>query len=278
MRVRDNRGQGAEVRPTHGSWREHSDRDLIAAMRANVSPAFDEFVARYQPLLLARAGRFGLPAWQREEYVIEVLESTILRFVKPGIQPPAEMAAYLTRTLSNRLLDAVRAHGARTRHEQAAADRTAPAYEQAVTSLASQDALEGSAVFRDASASDPPPGIAQLAAALIHQMSEEEHNLISWESNMIPHRTIALWLGISHAAATKRIWRLRARLREIAARHARTLSPAEQDDIDRFMHRLGRPAPQAANSRAMVAEGASSPYRTAEAMEASTTIEEEIDE
>ena len=278
MRVRDNPGQGAEVCPTHGSWREHSDRELIAAMRANVSPAFDEFVARYQPLLLARAGRFGLPAWQREECVIEVLESTILRFVKPGVQPPAEMAAYLTRTLSNRLLDAVRAHGARTRHELAAADRTAPAYEQAVTSLASQHALEGSTVPRDASASDPPPGITRLAAALIREMSEEERNLISWESNMIPHRTIALWLGISHAAATKRIWRLRARLREVAARHARTLPPAEQDDIDRFMHRLGRRAPQAANSPEKVAEEAPTPYRTAEAMEASSMIEEEIDE
>ena len=278
MRFRDTRGQGAEARPTHDSWRERSDRELIAAMRANLSPAFDEFVARYQPLLLARAGRFGLPVWEHEECVTEVLESTILRFVTPGMQPPARMAAYLTRTLSNRLLDAVRAQRARAKHEQAAVDRSAPAFEQAVTSLASQHALEGCATAPDAPLRDLPAGVARLVEALIEEMNEEERMLISWEGNMIPHRTMALWLGISHAAATKRVWRLRARLREVATRHARALPPGEGNEIERFMRRRLRSASHAWDSRTKVAEGTGSPYKTAEAMQASPTIEEESDE
>lgn len=278
MRRRDNRGPEAEARAPYHSWRERSDRELIAAMRANVSPAFDEFVARYQPLLLARTGRSGLPEWQREECVTEVLESAILRVMKPGVQPPAEMAAYLTRTLHNRLVDVARAQGTRAQREHAAVDRSAPALERAVTSLASQHAVESCTADRYAPSPDLPPALARLSEALIKQMTEEERALISWEGNMIPHRTIALWLGISHAAATKRVWRLRARLREVAARHAQSLNAAEREEIDQLMHRSVKCGKNAMYSPAKVAEATGPPYRNAEPGKASRTIEDEIDE
>jgi DNA-directed RNA polymerase specialized sigma24 family protein len=206
-------------------------------MRADISAAFEEFVARYRPLLLARCRRFELPQWEREDCVADTLESMMLRLVRPDVRAPKEMAAYLTRALHNRLVDITRLRAARVAEAECASDWNHPGAEGAVTALISQHAIRSSAETSTGITATLSPALERLARALLDPLTDEERQLIGWESNMIPHRTIAAWLGSSHAATTKRIWRLRARLRETALRHADSLPPAERNEIERIINR-----------------------------------------
>jgi hypothetical protein len=106
--------------------------------------------------------------------------------------------------------------------------------------------MEGMIAARDsldAAAPSMSPALERLAQALVQPLTDDERQLIGWESNMIPHRTIAAWLGLSHAAATKRIWRLRARLREVALRYSETLAPAERREVERVINRNAATGP-----------------------------------
>ena len=217
-------------------WRSRSDRELIVEMRRGISAAFDEFIARYAPLLRSRTGWTRLPEWEREDCVAEALETVILHLLQPEVRAPASMAAYLTRALRNRLTDAGRAREARTAGEGSGADRNNPAMNRVVTSAVSRYSVDACAPAGMAP-TGLPRGLERLAAALVRPLTDEERLLVTWEGNMIPHRTIAAWLGISRAAATKRIWRLRTRLREAAAVYASSLPPREQDEIVRFVDR-----------------------------------------
>ena len=227
MEHRDDESCEHSAQPPRTAWRARSDRELIVAMRADISAAFDEFVARYQPLLLARSRRFDIPHWEREDCVADVLESMMLRLLKPEVRAPKEMAAYLVRVLHNRLVDVFRARAAREAEPGAMADSSATAME---APFATRGAL-------DVATPSLSPALERLAHALMDPLTEEERQLIGWESNMIPHRTIAAWLGVSHAAATKRMWRLRARLRETAVRYSESLAPAERAEIERVINR-----------------------------------------
>ena len=242
----------------HGNaWRSRSDRELIVAMRAGTSAAFDEFVARYEPLLQLRSRRVRLPEWERDECVAETLESVILHLLKPNVRAPATMAGYLTRALYNRLEDARRARSVRWKREGSAADRSDRARDGAVTSVVSAYTVHA-CTSMNAESLQLAPGLERLAAALLQPLSDDERLLIGWESSMIPHRTVAEWLGISRGAATKRIWRLRERLRAIAAAHIRALTPAERLEVERFV--LRQLESQDENQVRVAAERTRSPY------------------
>lgn len=227
--------QGA-AHPPRTTWRGRSDRELVVAMRADVSLAFEEFVARYRPLLLARSRRFDLSQWEREDCVADTLEAMMLRLVRPDIRAPEEMAAYLTRALHNRLVDIARARAAQATDE-CTANWSKPGADRTVAVIVPQHAVMPCDDAAVGISSGLSPAVERLARALLDPLTEDERQLIGWESNMIPHRTIAAWLGVSHAAATKRIWRLRARLREIALGHADSLAPSERGEIERIINR-----------------------------------------
>ncbi len=249
------------ARSARTTWRARSDRELIVAMRADIGAAFEEFVARYQPLLLARSRRFDMPQWEREDCVAEVLESMMLRLVRPDVRAPREMAAYLTRALHNRLVDIVRARTARVAEASCMADWSHVALEGAVTALASRHAVTSCGAFPKETSSALSPVLERLARALTDPLSDDERQLIGWESNMIPHRTIAEWLGVSHAAATKRIWRLRTRLRELAMKHVEALGLEDRAEVERVIDRLQPAAPNQKDGTASIAAAGSSPHR-----------------
>jgi len=231
---KDGKSVQESTHPLRPTWRGRSDRELVVAMRANISAAFEEFVARYTPLLLARSRRFELPQWEREDCVADTLESMMLRLVRPDVRAPKEMAAYLTRALHNRLVDITRQRAARVAEAECDTDWH---HSGAVTALVSQHGSIASCEMAPGMTSTISPALERLSRALLDPLTDGERQLIGWESNMIPHRTIAAWLGLSHAAATKRIWRLRARLREIAVRHAESLGPAERLEVGRIINR-----------------------------------------
>lgn len=275
MEQRERGDEGHPGSRRSDTWRTRSDRELIVAMRAGASAAFDEFVARYEPLLRYRSRHMQLAEWERDDCVADTLESVVVHLLKPNVRAPAKMAAYLTRALYNELTDARRALQARVSREEDAVDWSDRARDRAVTSVVSEYTVHA-CLPADTARLQLAPGLERLAAALVQPLSDDERLLIGWEGSMIPHRTIAEWLGISRGAATKRIWRLRERLRGLATAHIRSLAPTERSEVGRFV--LRRFEEDEGRKARVAAESTRSPQRPGDDINASPAREGHSDD
>jgi DNA-directed RNA polymerase specialized sigma24 family protein len=207
-------------------------------MRAGDPAAFREFVARFRPLLRATARRLDAPLVPGDDLVEELLGDAALALTAAGARTPRSLAAYLVASLRHRFLNAERER----RRRQASAERawgTAEGSEGVVESTYGEATLRAS---RGAAGADAAPGggaLGRLAEALLAPLGETERALLVWASHDVPHREIARWLGITHAAARKRVERLRERLRADAVRYAAGASAADRAVLERFFRRAG---------------------------------------
>lgn len=233
-------GDDGGARVVARAW---SDRELVLAMRRDEPRAFTEFVARFRPLLLHRAALLRVWPGEREELVVDVLDDAATRLADPAHRPPRYLAAYLVRALHHRVLNRRRA-GARRRvvAERAAREMETHA-ERAVLTVCSESALRASH-GPDWAAPPINPALARLAAALERRLTEDERRLIGWLGAHVPQRHIAAWLGISYGAVSKRIARLRARMRGAADAYIAAQGEPERAALRRFFERL---APEDSN-------------------------------
>ena len=82
--------------PTAKDWNDHR---LVAEMRSRDSVAFEEFFARFAPLLRDEASRLRLQPAHREEAVVECLEQTALALIREPAVMPASLAGELVARL-----------------------------------------------------------------------------------------------------------------------------------------------------------------------------------
>jgi len=193
------------------------DAALVAALRCQDESALREFYLRFRPMLLVVAARCGVPPGEREPLVEDCLTDIAIHFISVPASPPRSLAAYLARSLRNRVLNAERA-----RLRAAAAHGVGTAGEPTEGQLAgsSEHARRASGEL-----DEPPlsPALQRLAATLVAGLSEDDRLLAAWMSQCAPARDIAVWLGIAHKAASKRIERLRERLQAAALRHVESV-------------------------------------------------------
>jgi hypothetical protein len=78
-----------------------------------------------------------------------------------------------------------------------------------------------------------------LAAVFDAAMTADDRVMATWLANGVTQRQIAEWLGLSDAAASKRVSRLRARLRAVAARHAAGAEAGDRRVLAGFLRRAG---------------------------------------
>lgn len=213
--------------------------ELVLAMRRDEEGAFTEFVARFHPLLLQQAKMAHVPPGERDELVTEVLGDVAVHVAAPGAPLPRSVAGYLVTSLRHRLLNARRNGARRERWSEGALTELETHPERAVLTTCSEASLRAS---RGAGWEPSPlrPALARLAAALDGELTDEERRIVSWLGHKISHRQIAEWLGITPTAAAKRAARLRARLRNAAARYAAGCSAAERAELERFFQRVAR--------------------------------------
>ena len=227
----------AEQRLAGDRYRALGDRELLMAMRSGESAAFDEFVARFHPILLHYARLARVPSEAREELVIELLGDAASRFVSAEHPLPGSVAAYLVTALRHRALNMRRDRARRMQRCDDALDTVGAPGEWAVVSLCSEATVRASR-SPDWDTPSMSPALVGLAAALDQKLSDDERRLLGWLAHYIPQRQIATWLGISHAAVAKRVERLRARLRVDAERYVAEQSPVEQSELHRFFQRV----------------------------------------
>lgn len=217
-------------------YRALSDEELIRALRNDESPAFVEFVLRYQPALLAQARRAGIPRAERRDWVIDLLHDVALKLVSARQPIRRSLQAYLLAACRYRAVNQYRAAERRHRQEAAAEIGVAEGDGRLLLDGCSQYSLRVSEGAADEAAS-LSPALHRLASMLDCRLTAEEQRILNWVSRCIPQREIAASLGISHMAAAQRIGRLRKRLREVAVRYAGTLRAEERAELYRFFRR-----------------------------------------
>jgi DNA-directed RNA polymerase specialized sigma24 family protein len=200
------------------------DRALVAAMRGEERRALVEFYRRFRPVLLVAVARLGGAVPDGDALVEDVLTDAAVHFIGTLTPVPQSVAGYLVRGLRNRVLNDVRSRGRLAQLVREAADPV-PDAESIVAGCSSEYARRASAgPGRDEGEGALSPMVARVAAVIDAAMTDEERVVATWLAHGVTQRQIAEWLGITEAAAAKRVSRLRARLRAVVA-SAPTLAP-----------------------------------------------------
>lgn len=223
--------QRTRTRAVAGRRSGMGDAALVAAIRCQDESALREFYSRYRPMLLVVAARCGVPPGDREPLVDDCLTDIAVHFMTVSASPLRSLAAYLARSLRNRVLNAER-----SRRRAGAGDDTESVGE------ATEGQLAGSSEYArriSGGREEPPlsPALQRLAGALVAGLSEDDRLLAAWMSQCAPARDIAVWLGIAHKAASKRIERLRERLQTAALRHVESVEGEERRELLAFLGR-----------------------------------------
>jgi RNA polymerase sigma factor (sigma-70 family) len=228
-------------------WREVSgrrpamgDAALVAALRCEDEGALREFYVRFRPMLVRAAGRLSVDPGERDTLVDDCLADVAVHLITSSAPPPRSLPAYLARSLRNRVLNGARAVARARRRDPggAPADPT-----EAELAGSSEHARRASGAVDSTPLS---PALERLAAALQHDLTEDERLLAVWMSHCAPQRDIAVWLGIAYKAAAKRIERLRERLQTVALRHLETTDGDERRELLSFLGRAAlAPGPAA---------------------------------
>jgi DNA-directed RNA polymerase specialized sigma24 family protein len=220
---------------------EWDDGALVAALRAGDERAARELVLRFRPYLLAVARGAGVPAAERETLAVDTLVDACAVLADARRVVPRRLAAYLGTALRRRWLTICRAERRRQRHGERAAELEPHEGESGLVAGACSEWARR-ASRGDAEEPPPlPPALQRLAAVMADGLSEEERLMLAWLGHHVPQRLVAEWLGIGHAAAAKRIERLRQRLRGAAVAHAATLDAGERRVLLGFFRRAGTP-------------------------------------
>ncbi len=236
-------GEGEVDDRTPGWWRGIGDRALVGAIREGRSEAVDEFIRRFEEVVLRCARQLQIPHDERAHWVGEVLYEVALTLGRGQGPAPNHLAAYVAAACKRRGWRArtrAQSHEARVRE---AASEVYASSEPAVLALCSEASLR-LACGADWEMPELSPVLARLAATFDREISAEERDVLSWLGQHVSYTTIAMWLGISRPAAVSRIQRLRARLIRTTLRFGAGLDAADRAELLRFLRRAGvREAP-----------------------------------
>jgi hypothetical protein len=216
-----------------------TDADLITAMRYNDATAWAAFDARFRPVLEAYARKANSPRCEWPVCISELLTDEALRLTERRTEVPRSLSAYLVRASRNRFLYTKRSMTCRDRNYVAASEHRLG--EWVVPSTCSDHARRASE-GPDVAPFEISNGLRRLADHLQALVTDEERAILGWVAEGVPRRTIATWLGASHEACAKRIWRLCHRLRLAAIEQTKRWPASERREIDRFFARAKRGA------------------------------------
>lgn len=213
-----------------------ADSALIDAMRDGVPEAWFEFDARFRPLLDLYARRVGIPRWEANICVTDVLDDEALELAEGARGIPRHLSAYLMRALRHRFLEMKRASARRhRRHASAAGAQQNEGVLIGVMSEHARRASEPRCVAEETAQSASP--IMRFARLLDARLTVDERQVLAWVGEAVPHRVIAEWLGISREAAKKRIARLCRRVRALGDEIGSQLAPNDRREVEHVLRR-----------------------------------------
>jgi hypothetical protein len=224
---------------TPGWWRAIGDRALVGAIREGRPEAVEEFIRRFEDIVLRSARQLRVPREQHAHWVGEVLYEVALTLGRGRGLVPTHLAAYITGACKRRKQREYRADRSRDARVREALGEVGASGQSAALGLCSEASVRlASGVDWEPPASMPPV-LARLAAALEQEITGEQRDILSWLGQYVSYTTIADWLGISRPAAVSRIQRLRARLIKTALHFGASLEAEDRAELLRFLRRAG---------------------------------------
>jgi hypothetical protein len=215
-----------------------SDRALLGAIRSHDGEAVEEFIRRYQALVLLQARRLRIAAEDRKHWAVEVLYQVASTIARDPTTTPRSLAPYLIVACRRKAVSEWRDRLTRERSEQKCADDIGALNERAVVGVCSEHAVR--ATYGPGwEFVHLPPVLERLVSLLEDSVSDEEQQLLSWVGQRVPYSLVAEWLGVSRNAAVKRVARLRGRLTKAAIQFGASLDAAEFSELLRFLRRAG---------------------------------------
>jgi DNA-directed RNA polymerase specialized sigma24 family protein len=247
----------------HARWRAHTtiagrraamgDAALVAALRCQDEGALREYFLRFRPALVLAARGLRVDMGELDAVVDDCLADVAVHLITTDTPPPRSLAAYLSRSLRNRILNDLRTRERAERRLGREAAENGADTEAAIESCSSDHAVRASG-----SRVEPTPlapALARLAQALDAALAGDDRLLAVWLGHCVPVRDIAAWLGISDRAAAKRIERLRERLQLTALQHLETAAGDDRRELLVFLGRASLAPAPAAQWRAARAAG-----------------------
>jgi hypothetical protein len=231
----DGAAHGSRARSRYGVM---SDRALCAALRSRDGEAVEEFIRRYQALILVQARRLRIPPDERTQWTIELLYHVASAIASDRAAIPRAIGPYLVTACRRKAHSEWRGRASRERWEMQCADETGALDQRAVVSVCSEASVR-STYGPDWEPVALPAVLERLVSVFEEGISPDERQLLSWIGQRTSYTTVAEWLGISRPAAVKRVTRLRNRLIEAALRFGASLDPADLADLARFLRRTG---------------------------------------
>jgi hypothetical protein len=201
-------------------------------MRAEDPRAIEEFVVRAQRTIHDRARQSGIPYEACDDCTVDVVDDVALLIVTGKVRPSRSIGAYVMKVFRTRLAQRSRDEQKRTERERQAGLSDSDARQFAAMS---EDAWRSSHASADDGALPVSSALARLAEVIEGGVTAEERRILEWLSNYVSQRDICRWLGVSYAAGTQRLWRLRERLKRAALAHASAFSEADRREVNRFL-------------------------------------------
>ena len=215
-----------------------TDRALLDALRSRDGEAIEEFIRRYQALVLVQARRLRIAPEERTHWTIELLYEVASAIARDAASIPRSLGPYLVTACKRKAFSEWRNRLTRERWEMQCADETGARNQRAVVSACSEAAVR-STYGPDWEPVRLPPVLERLVSMFEEGISTDERQLLSWVGQRVPYSLVAEWLGISRAASIKRVGRLRDRLIEAALRFGASLDAADVSELTRFLRRAG---------------------------------------
>jgi DNA-directed RNA polymerase specialized sigma24 family protein len=218
------------------AWRDGTEQELVAGLRAGRVEAFTEFMRRFQHLVDRYARRFGVPAADRKHWVAELLHDVALTLARGRVYARGSLTAYLIGACAKKARQMMRAERARAAYELEGLRELGGLGERAVAALCSEGSM------RDSHGPDwnPPllsAPLERLVSALDEGVTQEERQLLVWRGQLVSYSQMAQWLGTSRGAVKAKVRRLVVRLIDVSLRFGATLDLEDRREILRFLRR-----------------------------------------
>ena len=210
-----------------------SDAQLVAVLRRGELEALDEFVVRFQRVVMGQARHFGVPQEQRRAWAKDVLYDVALKIREPHARVPEHIRAYLAIAAHHKLVSERRADRRWGQQEDGIDAPPRPLDEQGLEGGCSEYSRRASGALDEESPLSP--ALQRLANLVEEGLTAEDHRLLHLVLSHTPHREIARLFGITRSGVTHRINRLFDRLQEAARCHAFHASPRERAQLRRVL-------------------------------------------
>jgi hypothetical protein len=218
-------------------FREVSDAALVAAVRRAESEAIDEFLERFQEVVMSQAKLLRIPRAEWRSWTSDLLCDVALGLIDRTEPGPRSIVAYLMAAARNKHRAAQRAWSIhRTRIAERATELSGA---ESVVASACSEASVNATYAPDWEPAPLPPVLDRLVSVMESALMSDERQLLSWVAQRTSFSTIARMLGEKRPTIVKRVTRLRARLIGAALRFGESLETHERAELVRFLRRTG---------------------------------------